>query len=489
LPHAIRVALAAAVRLRAVVRPALGLGRLLVVGRAVLVVAAIVSLAARFAPRPQPATRIRVSAPPLTRSAAAPRTTRGERLRARAASVARSLTTTPLEERIRHVLAHPGAVPSGIASLVIVAALVGVAPNVAGHVPAPDLAAANGSPRIAAFGGPLRGAAPNPAIGGTRGIGRTEPDPTTGLEAQVRQERSLAVSLGTQPIDVAYDSVGPFAADGLRFALVPVAPDARLRMRDYTVRAGDTLASVAKRFHLQPETIWWANALPSVAKLPVGVVIAIPPVDGLMVVVKAGDTLAAIAARTKVDAAAIVADNGLPTSELAEGQVLFVPGAAEPALPKAAPKPAPKPAPKAAAKPVPKPASQPTVSISSGWVFPVVGGGAYISQYFHASHPALDIAADYGTPVRAAHAGVVTFAGWKNNGGGWQVWISHGGGLFTTYAHMSALTVSTGQRVGAGQQVGFVGQTGWATGPHCHFEVWRGPIWDGGVRLNPLNYV
>ncbi|HEY5630152.1 MAG TPA: M23 family metallopeptidase, partial [Candidatus Limnocylindrales bacterium] len=104
-------------------------------------------------------------------------------------------------------------------------------------------------------------------------------------------------------------------------------------------------------------------------------------------------------------------------------------------------------------------------------------------------HWAIDIAADYGSTVVAAAAGKVIFAGWKSNGGGWQVWISHGGNMFTTYNHMSAITVGTGESVGRGQQVGRIGQSGDATGPHLHFEVWIGPIWNGGQRMNPLNYL
>ena len=119
--------------------------------------------------------------------------------------------------------------------------------------------------------------------------------------------------------------------------------------------------------------------------------------------------------------------------------------------------------------------------------WPVPGG--YISQYFHYGHWAIDIAGDYGIRVDAAASGVVTFAGWKNNGGGYQVWIAHGNGIYTTYNHMSGITVGIGQSVGAGQQVGRLGMTGDATGPHCHFEVWIGPIWDGGTRVNPLNYL
>jgi murein DD-endopeptidase MepM/ murein hydrolase activator NlpD len=83
----------------------------------------------------------------------------------------------------------------------------------------------------------------------------------------------------------------------------------------------------------------------------------------------------------------------------------------------------------------------------------------------------------------------VIFAGWKNNGGGYQVWIAHGSGLYTTYNHMSGVSVGRGAHVGRGQRVGRVGCTGWCTGPHLHYEVWQGPIWNGGSRVNPLKYV
>jgi murein DD-endopeptidase MepM/ murein hydrolase activator NlpD len=118
-----------------------------------------------------------------------------------------------------------------------------------------------------------------------------------------------------------------------------------------------------------------------------------------------------------------------------------------------------------------------------------VGGGNYISQYFHYGHLGIDIAATYGTPIVAPLAGVVVFAGWKSNGGGYQVWISHGNNLYTMSCHMSGVTVSTGQSVGRGQGVGRVGMSGWATGPHDHFAVSIGYPWGGGSYfVNPLNY-
>jgi murein DD-endopeptidase MepM/ murein hydrolase activator NlpD len=115
--------------------------------------------------------------------------------------------------------------------------------------------------------------------------------------------------------------------------------------------------------------------------------------------------------------------------------------------------------------------------------------GGYISQYSHYGHPAIDIAADYGTGVKAAASGTVIYAGWKSNGGGYQIWIAHGGGLYTTYNHLSSVAVSYGDHVGRGEFIGRIGASGWATGPHLHFEVWHGEIWGGGSRVNPLSYL
>ncbi|AIV34830.1 peptidoglycan DD-metalloendopeptidase family protein [Streptomyces sp. R1] len=89
-------------------------------------------------------------------------------------------------------------------------------------------------------------------------------------------------------------------------------------------------------------------------------------------------------------------------------------------------------------------------------------------------HTGIDFGATQGTPFLAARDGKVTFAGWSN-GYGNRVVISHGTidgkEVSTTYNHMSAFSVSVGQRVKVGQQVGAVGSTGYSTGPHAHFEV------------------
>jgi murein DD-endopeptidase MepM/ murein hydrolase activator NlpD len=86
-------------------------------------------------------------------------------------------------------------------------------------------------------------------------------------------------------------------------------------------------------------------------------------------------------------------------------------------------------------------------------------------------HQGVDIANKPGTPVVATAGGVVLHAGWTSGGYGKMVLISHGYGYATLYGHFSRLKVSPGQRVRQGDVIGYMGSTGNATGPHCHYEV------------------
>ncbi len=113
---------------------------------------------------------------------------------------------------------------------------------------------------------------------------------------------------------------------------------------------------------------------------------------------------------------------------------------------------------------------------SNKYVRPVPGP---VTQWY-GYHPGIDIAPPYGTPIGAAHSGVVTFVGW-DDGYGMHVEVAQLDGYVTTYSHMSAFTVKVGQLVLAGQQLGNVGSTGYSTGPHLHFEVHL----PGGQRTDP----
>ncbi len=98
-------------------------------------------------------------------------------------------------------------------------------------------------------------------------------------------------------------------------------------------------------------------------------------------------------------------------------------------------------------------------------------------------HEGIDIAAPSGTAVKASASGTVTFAGWSN-GYGRLIVISHGEGYETKYGHLSRYAVSKGSRVSTGDTLGYVGQSGEATGPHLHFEIRV-----SGQAKNPRNYL
>lgn len=125
--------------------------------------------------------------------------------------------------------------------------------------------------------------------------------------------------------------------------------------------------------------------------------------------------------------------------------------------------------------------------VSTGLAWPVAGR---ITSYFgHRVHPILrftrfhsgvDFGASWGSPIFATADGQVVGAGWAG-GYGRQVRIAHGGGILTTYSHMSQIAAEPGSFVRRGQVIGYVGSSGLSTGPHLHYEVRR-----MGEPVNPL---
>ena len=141
------------------------------------------------------------------------------------------------------------------------------------------------------------------------------------------------------------------------------------------------------------------------------------------------------------------------------------------------------------------------LSPSGGWQptgslqWPLTITGTITSQFGYRTdpisgetsyHSGTDIAAPAGSPILAVASGTVTIANALDSWGGsygYYVRIDHGGGLETLYAHCSSICVTAGQQVQAGQVVGYVGQTGRATGNHLHFEVYQ-----DGQRADAMAY-
>jgi len=87
-------------------------------------------------------------------------------------------------------------------------------------------------------------------------------------------------------------------------------------------------------------------------------------------------------------------------------------------------------------------------------------------------HRGVDLGVPHGTPVRPMAPGTVRFSG-SMRGYGTVVWLDHGGGVLTVYAHLSSVTVRERERVGGDRVIGYSGSSGDVSGPHLHFEVWR----------------
>lgn len=130
--------------------------------------------------------------------------------------------------------------------------------------------------------------------------------------------------------------------------------------------------------------------------------------------------------------------------------------------------------------------------VSTGsYIWPTPSCYSVSSQFGYRYHPiygdyrmhyGIDISASSGASILAADSGTVTTATYSSSYGNY-VMINHGDGRYTVYAHMSSMAVSVGNTVTQGETIGYVGSTGWSTGPHLHFEV----ISSGG-RVDPLQY-
>lgn len=296
----------------------------------------------------------------------------------------------------------------------------------------------------------------------------------------------------------------------------------------YTVRSGDTVASIARRYGVTQNTVLWANSLTQNSRLHPGDTLTILPVSGVLYTIKRGDTLAAIAKKYDV-ALADLQEANPSTKKIAAGETLVVPGG-QPISTVATTK---TPTPKNAASTnspstevTPAPAKT-KVAANASNIRPGVPVAAIkgksvdvyqeladaaddtrtkpedetppeekktkllwptaqhlVNQYYGWNHTGIDINGDYTDPIYAAADGVVEIAGWNSGGYGLQVVIDHANGLRTRYGHSSKLFVETGDTVKRGQVIGYVGTTGRSTGTHLHFEVYT-----NGKRVNPLGYI
>ena len=225
----------------------------------------------------------------------------------------------------------------------------------------------------------------------------------------------------------------------------------------YVVRNGDTLTGIAKMFDVSVNTILWANNIGRYDPIKIGQTLIVFPISGAPYEVKAGDTIESIAEKLKGDANEIRQFNNLSASHtLVAGMKIFIPDGEAP---------------------IPPSTNVPSGSYRGGsgpyyagyYIRPIVGGR--ISQSRH-GYNAVDLAAPCGTPILAPHSGDVIMSrtgGWFGGYGSFLI-IEYPNGTQNLLAHMSTVIVGTGWHVVQGQVIGYMGQTGNATGCHVHIE-------------------
>jgi LysM repeat protein len=317
----------------------------------------------------------------------------------------------------------------------------------------------------------------------------------------------LAAALNTDPNPVkGYDGLtladgsalmansGPDGALPDASVLTPVAGAAAdNNISVYVVKDGDSISGIANHFGVSVNTILWANGLTVRSTIRPGISLVILPVSGVKHTVAKGETLSTIAAAFHASSGEIATFNGLDAdATVVVGSTLIIPGGEDKgvsSLNTSASTPA---------KTSPKKESAPTKTVtkkaaihvgadlssssgSNGYYDNPVPG-AILTQGIHGNN-GVDLGAPSGTPIHAAAAGTVIIskgdAGW-NGGYGSYVVVSHSNGTQTLYSHMVQDIASVGQTVSQGEVIGYVGETGEATGNHLHFEV-RG-------AKNPFGY-
>jgi murein DD-endopeptidase MepM/ murein hydrolase activator NlpD len=259
---------------------------------------------------------------------------------------------------------------------------------------------------------------------------------------------------------------------GLRMDLPPEGEDAipldlieSFSWESYTVKEGDSISKIAGDRAISMDAIIALNGITNARRLRAGEQLRIPNMDGIPYTVKTDDTLSRISSSQGVPLEAILDANDIRSDSISPGTVLFIPGARM------------------------KPEDLKR-ALGDFFIYPIRG---LLTSPFgwrndpisavRRFHAALDLAAPQGTPIKAAMDGKVATVG-LNSVYGRYIILSHSGGFQTMYAHMSLTAVRQGASVRQGQKIGEVGNTGYSTGPHLHFAVFK-----NGKAVNPLEFL
>ena len=257
-------------------------------------------------------------------------------------------------------------------------------------------------------------------------------------------------------------------SEELRDEPIPLNMVEYLAWENYRVKKGDSVSKIAKDHGLSLDAVIASNNLSNAHLLREGDMLRLPNMDGIPYTVKKGDTLSKISKTWNVPLEAIVDANDIQRDSINAGQNIFLPGAR-------------------------MPATDLKLALGTLFVSPLKGMGARLSSPYgwrkdpisgaQRFHEALDLAANQGTAVKAAAPGKVASVGFNSLYGNFII-LSHSDSFQTLYAHLSVVSVKQGQAIEQGTKIGEVGTTGYSTGPHLHFALYK-----NGRAINPLDYL
>jgi len=261
-------------------------------------------------------------------------------------------------------------------------------------------------------------------------------------------------------------------------SVVPVANNqGNYVVTEYTIANGDSLQGIADKFGVSKDTVKWSNnkiLSPFTDNAPVGALLKIPEINGVLYQTSDKDTLDSIASLTSGDKNTIVDINDLKGPNYALANTLvFVPNGQLPPPP-----------PQIIARNRPKSSGYVASGRSAGAALGSLAAGTFDDPLSHpqcagynwsrgisSSHTGVDLTKRGGCPIRAIAAGRVTKAGWLNRAG-WTIIIDHGNTVESHYYHGDGnIWVKVGDYVQKGQDIMYMGNTGNSTGTHLHLTL------------------
>ncbi len=280
----------------------------------------------------------------------------------------------------------------------------------------------------------------------------------TNSETEVDFLNNAMAKFAMEDSEDSFDENGNvLAEDGTILTAASVGIGQTVTYQKYTVRSGDTISGIARRFGLTNiSTLIAINHIENVRTLRSGQKLKIPSQDGLIHVVKAGESLNALSVKYHVSLEEICDANDISDVNLYKGQEIFIPGAK-------------------------MDSSSLRKAMGELFIYPIKASWRLTSRFgpradpftgVKSSHTGIDMACPTGTPVYAAMSGKVVYAGWSNIFGNYVI-INHENGYQTLYGHLSKMCVKNGARVTHSTKIGLVGSTGYSTGPHLHLTVYK----------------